>query len=176
MSNSNKTTVVELSINKRIVNKPEQRLIGLNQNHFEKVSLTREQFIEAVCINGSAFTPAIFTDNIRQKSHFKGAQMVVLDVDDGDLEKALEDERLKQWEALLYTTPNHGKDGKDKYRIVIFLPDCITDVGRYESMLRGLLIGFQEADTSCKDASRMFFGSAGCQYHDFGSNKSGGSN
>lgn len=160
----------KISINEQMINKPEPWEIGSNQNHFELLSVTQKEFIDLVCKKGYAFAPGIFKDNVRKKQHFQGAEVAVLDIDDGNLKEDLLDPKLKEYEALLYTTPSHGKDGKDKYRLVFFLPHLIEDTQEYELLIQGLLKEFPKADLQCKDASRMFFGSQDCIYVNCGGN------
>lgn len=49
-------------------------------------------------------------------------------------------------------------EAKQKFRIVFFLDQPITDRKLYEFLIESLMRLFPEADPSCKDASRYFFG------------------
>lgn len=47
---------------------------------------------------------------------------------------------------------------RQKYRLAFVAPSIIRDRGEARRYLRGLLAAYPEADPSCKDLSRLFFG------------------
>ncbi len=73
------------------------------------------------------------------------------------IQQALEHPFVKQYCALTYTTASHTDDWH-KFRLVFLLPEFIEDVSVLEGIIKFLLDLFPH-DPSCKDASRVFFGS-----------------
>ena len=109
----------------------------------------------------------------REKSNFAGASYVCLDFDapkDGTPMVSWEEiqSNLKElgiWENVIfmYATPSYDpKNGKNNCRVVLHIPDELVYIN-YEHVTKGLLSKFAYADPSCKDASRMWFGTPNCQ-------------
>ena len=69
-------------------------------------------------------------------------------------------ERCKQFglpPQLWYSTFSYSET-KQKFRVVFFLDETITDPKLHKFILESLLRLFPEADPACKDASRYFYG------------------
>ena len=73
------------------------------------------------------------------------------------LNEAIAHPFIRQYCALIYTTASH-RPHWHKFRLVFLLPEFIADVDTYEAMVR-LLMEQLPHDPSCKDASRVFYGS-----------------
>lgn len=132
---------------------------------------------------GHALNAGLYGGKWRSKSNVIGSQWILLDIDNSDVErdengKAVKDQDgktikvyrrdltleeaiahpfVKQHCALIYTTASHRPDWH-KFRMVFLLPELVEDIDVYESMVR-LLMGHFPHDPSCKDASRVFYGS-----------------
>jgi hypothetical protein len=98
----------------------------------------------------------------RKKENFVQADMIGVDFDnDGAVYLSFEDARqhsfIKEYCAILYTTPSHRED-YHKFRALFWLPETFTNRERTERLIVALIWKFQ-SDESCKDVSRFFYGS-----------------
>ena len=111
--------------------------------------------------NGKTFTPAIFQGK-RKKENFIQMQLFGIDFDSGvsfmDIENRCNELNLPI--AFAYKTFSHTEQ-HPKFRIVLCLETVIDKRVLAEWILCMLLKIFPEADKSCKDCSRMFFGGKG---------------
>lgn len=155
-------------INRKIINKPSEEDLKKNHNNWEIMEVTFDELTRMIHDCGYAFVPGFFKGNKRKKKFWQGADLLVLDIDDGDLEETLKNPLLIKYRAFLYTTPSHDKDGKDKYRLIFKLPERMTDMQEYESLIKGLASKFSGVDSKCFQAACMYYGSQGCFQHDFG--------
>lgn len=111
---------------------------------------------------GQTFTPAIFHGSKRKKENFQSMQLFALDFDSGICYNSIAD-RADQYElpvAFAYKTFSYS-ESNEKFRIAFLLDTVITDRNIAEMILFILSKLFPEADPSCKDVSRMFFGGKG---------------
>ena len=93
----------------------------------------------------------------RKKEFFRQADIFAIDIDEGLLlEVALIFWLVKDYAAIVYTTPSHTPE-LHKFRIVFVLPRTIYSLEEFELIVRCFIWLFQ-SDESCKDASRFFFG------------------
>lgn len=125
---------------------------------FEGFSTDFENF--KTDITTSMWSPGIFKDNHRKKANFEKANIMALDFDEGlDLEDARE--RFSGFRHIIGTTRSHQKEkhGKvcDRFRVVLFLEESITDGKTYEATVQEILNSNPEADSQAKDAARMFY-------------------
>lgn len=151
---------IPISINKKMVNKPNREEIARHQNCFQNKWLTINELAAEINL-GHAISSHFNGD--RNSANFAQAQMIWLDFDNWDLEEAREDELIKNHAAIIYTTPSHNKeDGNgDRFRVGFKLEAPIEDGDRYKQAVKALLHRFPKADQSCCDLARYFFGSKG---------------
>lgn len=78
------------------------------------------------------------------------------------LEEAIAHPFVSRYCCLIYTTASHRPDWH-KFRLIFRLPETITDIDRYEGMVR-LLMEQLPHDPACKDASRVFYGATAAEF------------
>ena len=79
------------------------------------------EYIEA----GFAFS-AQFEGQHRKSSNFMACDFIAADIDGTmSLDAARADPFISAHATLIYTTPSHGKDGKDRFRILFETPSTI---------------------------------------------------
>ena len=146
-----------------------------NKDEIRQISTRIVEGVEEVTIKelatyvgekGHTFMPAIMCGN-RKTENFCNQQVFALDFDeDMDVEKFIA--RAKEFEvapAFLYETFSSTED-KPKFRAV-FVNDCVFENQVSAEIMTKLLMElFPEADTSCKDVARMFFGGKKLLYLD----------
>ncbi len=102
----------------------------------------------------------------RVKRNVIGVQAVGLDSDTGDERSALAwwtaDPFFAAFGAFAHTTASHT-DERPRCRVVFVLPELLT-VEDAERLLRALHDHYPHVDHSAKDACRLFYGAAGCQF------------
>ncbi|MBD1847642.1 PriCT-2 domain-containing protein [Cyanobacteria bacterium FACHB-63] len=138
--------------------------------------------------NGYALCAGLLGGNWRAKSNVIGSHWILLDIDNSKvlkdelgetvkdangrsikvydhqltLDEALALPFIQQHCALIYTTASHRPDWH-KFRLIFLLPEYVSDIDIYESIVR-LLMEHLPHDPSCKDASRVFYGSTGAEF------------
>ncbi len=147
---------IKLSINKLFVNKEE--VTAHKNRSFNPFEGTISEF--AAEINkGHAFCVEL-TSNSRCDKNFKSASFVALDFDGGSkLEEIKQNEFVKKYGTIIYTTPNHGKGGKDRFRVIFVLEEAIESANEYKKLIKSILKLFPQADQACSDVTRFYFGS-----------------
>lgn len=153
------TEKIPIAINRNLINKPDSATINRNQNQFTNEWLSMEEIEDAI---NSGYAVCVHYDKFRKNSNFLRAQMVWIDFDTWDLEKAKQDRLVKDHAAIIYTTPSHRMNGNgDRFRIGFKLEKPIESADDYRLIVKALLNHFTQADKNCSDPVRMFFGSAG---------------
>ena len=118
---------------------------------------TPDELAKIIC-NGR-YSPIVYKNNKRHQSNFDYADIVALDFD-GDL--SLKEARLqfKAYTHIIAPTKSHQKEKNgivaDRFRVVLFLSERITDLQVYRNTVIGLLRMFPQADPQCKDGARYF--------------------
>jgi hypothetical protein len=106
---------------------------------------------------GYPLAPTLKSDH-RIEHNFVSHSVALVDIDDG-----MTIEQLGQNQFYLdngygyYSTPSHKEDDH-RFRIVFVLENDITTPLDMCCLYTGLMQTFGEADTSCQDAARLFFG------------------
>ena len=102
----------------------------------------------------------------RSLANFICGQHVAIDMDTGDERSALatlEDHPwVRMYASVLYTTPSHTPE-TPRARILFFLDEPISNGSAYGEIVQFVMSQFDDPDTSCKDASRFFYGSMNCE-------------
>lgn len=121
-----------------------------------------QEIADLVGNKGHTFCPAVFSEGKRKKEHFLQMQLLGLDFDTGISYKEVQ-QIAKEYElpiAFAYQTFS-STESTQRFRVV-FVNDVVVDnIYAAEIMLKMLLKIFPDADKSCKDVSRMFFGGKG---------------
>jgi hypothetical protein len=107
------------------------------------------------------WSPIVFKDGRRLRTHFMGARLLVLDFDSGEMTIARAQDIWCDCRHIIGTTRHHQKvkDGKpacDRFRVVMEFSDIVTSIGDYEATMRHFIDEYG-ADPACKDGARYFF-------------------
>jgi hypothetical protein len=124
-------------------------------------------------VQTKAWSPVLYSKNIRKKSNFQESQIVAIDIDENlpsaDAKRRLDDLGLRysitftrNHQKEKRTSSNHVKPACDRYRAIIPLERLVHSMDEYEKVV-GLVVKyiFPEADEACTDAARAFFPSSG---------------
>ena len=115
-------------------------------------------FAEDVGKHGHTFSPATFYDGLRKKSNFQQLQFIALDID-GGLSFDDAKRRANKYDLpILFAYDTFSSIGHNKYRLVFLNNHSIDSYKTAEMMLNAFLTMFPEADNSCKDIAKMYFG------------------
>lgn len=158
---------IQIAVNRHFTNKlpPGDARWAKFNDTFETLTLDAKGVAQQVQA-GHAFT-AVHKEH-RHSRNFISAQHLALDCDHIGFGPLLSDPFIAQYASFLYTTASH-KPEDPRTRVVFILDQPITDAGAYALAAGALTWKFAgEADSSCKDAARLFFGSKGCQIHHIG--------
>jgi hypothetical protein len=135
------------SISIRVGNNP----MYVNSDNIQKV-------VEDIAVKGFAFAPTTFDDGLRRKEHFRQMQLLPLDFDGGISYEEVKSraERYELPSLFDYETPS--SQDRDKFRVCFLNNGSVTNAKGAEIMLQALHKIFPEADKSCRDIARMYFG------------------
>jgi phage/plasmid-associated DNA primase len=152
---------LSVSINKYLINKesPEVLKSRIANEGFQSKNLTRQELAEEIN-KGYAYSAQF--NGKRSKKNFIQSSIIALDFDgEMSLQEITNDDFINKHAAIIHTTPSHGKEGKDRVRVIFPLKEPIQSIEAFEKITRLLLQKYPKADQSCKDSSRFFFGSIG---------------
>ena len=132
------------------------------QGHSPPVEVTLKELINAV-EKGKAVSPTVMKGT--KAKDFVEQQVFMVDIDNNITEKPI----LQVEEALSICKKNHlplafyyfsfsHKKEIPKYRLVFVMNEVITDSTLRATIMRRLIELFEQADTSCTNADRVFFG------------------
>ncbi len=135
--------------------------------------LELEEVIDLISNNGQTFSPAFYDiTNIRQKEHFIGSQMLVIDVDnkwptdDGKETPESIIEKFSKYD-LVPTFMYHSLSSSNeniKFRICWVLDKPIETIETYEmaqTMMAGIINNNKAIDSMYKNGAGFFFGGKG---------------
>jgi hypothetical protein len=169
----------DIAVNRHHVNKlpnGDPRWQDFNDS-FENLSLTQVELCQEIKA-GHAFTSPHKHERHQLKSgkmtayrhsvNWCSSQHFGLDHDDIGPDAVLENDFIRQHAAIVYTTASHTADAP-RSRSVFIVEQPITDVSKYTEAAAALHWKFAGmADSSCKDAARLFFGSKDCEIYNLG--------
>lgn len=158
---------IKLAVNRSFQGKPTGGdLTGFFREYngrFENVELTDDQIMAEVQAGHGLTTQH---RGYRHGKNFICGQHIGLDFDTEDdnsrLANLIQDPFIERYAGLLYTTASHTED-KPRARVLFFLDRPIYDPAKYAELATALLWHFGQADQSCKDPARLFFGAVNCQ-------------
>lgn len=129
---------------------------------FDNLTLSPTEIAEQIYF-GYSFTT--WHSGRRSLANFILGQHIAVDMDTCDERSTLETLEQHPWvrmyAGILYTTPSHTEQSP-RARIVFLLDQPITDATAYGEAVQFVMSQFDNPDTSCKDASRFFYGSKNC--------------
>ena len=115
----------------------------------------------AKIVIGHDWSQSVFKDNYRKEENFLETSIIALDVDKGcTLQRA--GELFSKYKHLIVTTRSHqlsksGEEPTDRFRVILFLENKITDVIVYRLTWTYLYEQFSFIDPACKDAGRFWY-------------------
>jgi hypothetical protein len=125
-----------------------------------------KSFVNMVGKEGCTFCPATFKNCTRSKENFEQLQLLALDFDSGITFENVKS-RTEHYELpMLFAYDTLSSKSHDKFRVVFVNDVSIVEPKVAEAMQLALLTVFPEADQSCKDVSRMYFGGKGLLHFD----------
>ncbi len=148
---------MKVSINKNVIGKPKTyEEMGMMTFTYDNVDIEQGELADYINL-GYAFC-AQHKDKHRKSSHFTQSGVLAVDIDDGmAVQDAIDNDFVKNYGAILYTTQSHTEDFP-RFRIVFELENPITSMENMKNAYRGIIKKFG-GDPSCKDACRQFYGS-----------------
>jgi len=122
-----------------------------------------DEVFDSITVNGLASTAALKSDH-RCDANFVSRELIMVDIDyNMDLNDLFKDAFYDEYGAGFYTSPSHT-DLAHRFRILFRLEKPITDAATMKRLHEALMIQYPYADSACKDASRIFFGTENCLY------------
>jgi hypothetical protein len=111
--------------------------------------------------DGRAFT-TWHANQWRSSENFTCGQHLGVDFDLWGMDRALADPFVDEFAAIVYPTPSSTPEAP-RCRAVFLLDTPIVQAANYVRAATALIWAFGgQADRKCKDATRFFYGSAGC--------------
>lgn len=165
---------MKLSIHSTIHGKPSKVLCDDGKTRYycdgQKVSLGYgwvnvesewDDVFNLITVDGCATAPYLSCDN-RKDATFVEHCLALVDIDSGmTIEQLFEHPFYDVFGAGFYTTPSHT-DSDHRFRIIHRLEQPITNAEEMRLLYRALMGEYGNADASCKDAARLFFGTVNC--------------
>lgn len=148
------------SVNPEIVDRKAPLNNSYLSSGFKPIEDTIEQLAAVICEEGWAFSYQ-FANNYRNKQNFIKTDIACVDVDGGlSIEDALNNEFVKNYCSMMYTTCRHTPE-HHRFRLVFILPRTIMKAEEIVSISRSLgrRLG---GDMVATDSARMFYGNKGC--------------
>lgn len=156
---------ITLSVSDAFYNKDKLQGKRAHHTNFSTRNLTLPELVDHISC-GKTFAPACFKGNYRAKNNFQSAQMLALDLDDAGLsiEELAQDPFIREYACIIYATPSSTPE-HPRSRVLFRLSEPVIGAVRFEALQTGLirLLDHLKPDPACKDASRMYHGSAGCE-------------
>ena len=155
-------TMFKVSLDSQEFNKkPKNKTIGVISKRLpkQKCSVSVQELAEAVGAHGRTFCPATFGGETRKQENVKGMQLFCMDFDHGPNYQEIKEkcDRLGLPILFSYHTFSSTKENP-RFRVILAHIVPIRDKWVIEVILNLLKNLFPEADKSCFEASRMFFG------------------
>lgn len=115
--------------------------------------------LESIILHDS-YSLSVFKNDVIKNENFISADCLGLDFDGGySLKDAKKD--FSKFKCIIATTKSHQKEknGKvdDRFRVILFLTEPITDIKTFKETYKKLLIKFPKLDKQCSNPSRWFY-------------------
>jgi hypothetical protein len=131
--------------------------IGFN---WKNIEITYDELFKLITIVGLPIAPALTKDAKGHKTdaNFLSHSVAMVDIDSGmTIEELLKDDFYNDFGSGYYTSPSHTEDAH-RFRIIFVLETDITSANDMCLLYRWLINHYTNSDGSCKDASRLFYG------------------
>jgi len=152
--------ILQFSANSNLIDKLKPEKASHYKNGFEPIAGTIEE-LEQLIKAGICFSYQ-YVGGVRNTDNFLRADLLAVDMDGGrTTSDCLNDQIVKKYGSLFYTTPSHTPD-HHKFRLVFILPRTITKADELKSAARALSRRLG-GDMAATDAARIYFGSTDCQ-------------
>jgi hypothetical protein len=152
---------VKIAVNRKFTGKPKSGGNAFYKKYngqFCNEELTPYELMFALH-SGYGITPQ--HNDYRHSKNFICGQHLGLDFDTGDHYSSIDYLRtvpfIAQYASIIYTTPSHT-ESEPRARVIFLLDAPVYNAGDYGKLAAGLLWHFEQADKSCKDAARFYFG------------------
>jgi len=125
-----------------------------------------KEIVKLISRQGYTFCPATFRNGKRNQDNFKQMQLIALDFDSGiSLNEVLD--RSKEYNLpVLFAYETLTSVNQNKFRVVFQNDTPIIDKRLANITLNALMTIFPEADKTCEDIAKMFFGGKNLLYFD----------
>lgn len=160
--NHQHTNTIQCGISRAFINKhlkPGNSKAAFSTS-FQTATATLDALVDHIT-TGGAIALGSFENNRRKKSAFVQSQLLALDLDDDvSVDDALDNAIIRQYAFLVHPSASSRADHR-KTRVLFILDTPVTDGGRYEAMLRGIIQTCDDLkpDHATTDRSRFFYGS-----------------
>jgi len=152
--------ILQFSANSNLINKLKPEKTSHYKNGFEPIEGTIEELEQLIKV-GICFSYQ-YVHGVRNTKNFLRADLLAVDMDGGrEIDDCLNDQIVKNYGSLFYTTPSHTPD-HHRFRLVFILPRTITKVDELKSAARALTRRLG-GDMTATDGARIFFGSTDCR-------------
>ena len=120
------------------------------------------EFAYAVANHGQTFCPATFIDGKRSSENFEQMELFALDFNSGAFYDTIKRRATHYDLPILFSYYTFGNCfSQERFRIVFLNDVPITDKRAAKIMLNMLMTIFPEAESTCNDATKMYFGGKG---------------
>lgn len=152
--------------NKPYTSKPDSKETACIKNRLAKPEAQKEYAINdiVVCIGkGYTVTPAVL-ENGTKNENWVQQQLFCLDIDneaEGEIltpEEAITLLNDKGIKVLAYYYTFNSSEDKPKFRLLLLLKEATCNQGEAKLIIKTLIDLLPQADKSCKDLSRLFYG------------------
>jgi hypothetical protein len=165
---------MKLSIHPGIVGKPTKieredkgplyqskgKIVNLGYG-WENIDCSFDDAFELITTDGLATSSELSSDN-RKDDNYVSRQLIMVDIDSGmTILELFENDFYNEYGAGFYATASHT-DAQHRFRVMFVTEEPINHAELMKKIIRGLLVVFESADISCKDASRLYYGVENC--------------
>lgn len=120
----------------------------------------RPETLARIIQQGHAYTSV--HRRYRHERNFIKGQVLSLDFDhNGSFDALLQDDFISKYASFIYSTPSSTPEDP-RSRVVFVLPQAVDNSVLFGAMQTALVRKYKQADKSCKDPVRLFFGSKDC--------------
>jgi len=139
----------------------------------EPKSLTAEQLVDFI-EQGCSISPAVLKGGLKAENWIQ-QQLFFIDIDNNNKKvppmlicEAIEICINNEIEPLLYYESYSHTDSNPKFRLVFAMDEPIFEEWKRKIIIETLISLFPQADTSCTNADRIFFGTnKGCTFYEY---------
>ena len=129
---------------------------------WENIEADWPTVFELITQDGVATSAELNSDN-RREDNFVSRDLIMVDIDSGlTIPELLEDNFYNRYAAGFYVTPSHTWEAH-RFRVMFRLATPLTRAADVVKLNRMLMRVFTQADTACKDATRIFYGTPNCE-------------